>query len=133
MACASKRDYGGLSHLVEAATALTALTEPLNAKQSPILGGDVVSDDGSRSKEADSKSSKKKDIFPQKLMEILSDSTLTEIVTWLPHGRSFVMIRPDVFTEKVLPKYMPPVDSRASTKYPSFTRKLNRWYVSNLE
>lgn len=38
-----------------------------------------------------------------------------------------MIIRPDVFSENVLPKYFPSSDSRSSTKYPSFTRKLNRW------
>jgi hypothetical protein len=70
-----------------------------------------------------------KEIFPTRLMAILNDTSLVDIITWLPHGRSFVIIRPDVFTEQVLPKYLPPADARASTKYPSFTRKLNRWYV----
>jgi HSF-type DNA-binding len=70
-----------------------------------------------------------KEIFPSRLMAILNDATLADIVTWLPHGRSFVIIRPDVFTERVLPQYLPPADARSSTKYPSFTRKLNRWYV----
>ena len=71
--------------------------------------------------------SNKREIFPQRLMAILNDPSLTEIVTWLPNGKSFVIVRPDVFTEMVLPKYLPPADARGSTKYPSFTRKLNRW------
>lgn len=66
--------------------------------------------------------------FPHKLMSILNDPTVSDAVSWLPHGKSFVIIRPDVFTERVLPAYLPPVDARSSTKYPSFTRKLNRWY-----
>jgi len=85
----------------------------------------------------------KKEIFPQKLMRILNDETLVDVVSWLPHGRSFVIIRPDVFTDEVLPKYLPPaaasVDNdnnaaskkQSSAKYPSFTRKLNRWYVDS--
>ena len=69
----------------------------------------------------------KSKIFPERLMDILDDKSLSDTVTWLPHGLSFVIIRPDVFTEQVLPKYLPPIDARSSTKYPSFTRKLNRW------
>ena len=72
-------------------------------------------------------SNNKREIFPQRLLAILNDPSLTEIVTWLPNGKSFVIVRPDVFTEMVLPKYLPPADARGSTKYPSFTRKLNRW------
>lgn len=68
-----------------------------------------------------------KEIFPERLMAILNDASLSEVITWLPHGRSFVIIRPDVFTETALPKYFPPLDARSSLKYTSFTRKLNRW------
>merc|ERR1712232_597257 len=88
----------------------------------------VVSDDEEcRQPTLASVKSRKREIFPQKLMEILSDDTLSDVISWLPHGRSFVVVRPDIFTAKVLPKYLPPIDSRSSTKYPSFTRKLNRW------
>ncbi|CAJ1952404.1 unnamed protein product [Cylindrotheca closterium] len=130
----------GLSHLVEAATALTALIETpkvtttttatSSSSKSAVESPDtVVSDDDEyrQPAEASMKSSPKREIFPQKLMEILSDETLSDVVSWLPHGRSFVVVRPDIFTAKVLPKYLPPIDSRSSTKYPSFTRKLNRW------
>ncbi|KAG7353979.1 HSF-type DNA-binding protein [Nitzschia inconspicua] len=130
-------DIGGLSHLVEAATALTELVGrrvpsssiPLQAGdriKSPVSAAAVVIDDDN-AKNTTLSNVKKKDIFPQKLMEILADVSLSDIVSWLPHGRSFVIIRPDLFCEQVLPKYLPPVDSRGSTKYPSFTRKLNRW------
>ena len=122
----------GLSHLVEAATALTALVDSsTQAMATTVSTPAVVSeDDESRKRKSDTKATtKKREIFPEKLIEILSDSSLSEIISWLPHGRSFVIIRPDIFTQQVLPKYLPPVDARASTKYPSFTRKLNRWYV----
>jgi hypothetical protein len=74
-----------------------------------------------------------REIFPERLMAILKDKTVQDVITWLPHGRSFVIIRPDVFAEKVLPKYLPPADARSSTKYSSFTRKLNRWYVRHVQ
>jgi hypothetical protein len=147
-------DVGGLSHLVEAATALSELALPLSKRSSSSQSASVISDDDdhvravvqrhvassssssniikaagiSASSSADSKA-KKREIFPQRLHEILADPSLSDIITWLPHGRSFVIIRPDLFCEQVLPKFLPPVDSRGSTKYPSFTRKLNRWYV----
>jgi len=122
-------ETSGLSHLVEVATALTALVKSPKASphnEQPPKQAPIVSDDECR-KTSETKTQKKKEIFPQKLMDILSDSSLSDVVSWLPHGRSFVIIRPDMFTEHVLPKYMPPVDARSSTKYPSFTRKLNRW------
>lgn len=116
----SSEQPAAFDHLVEAATALAKLTGSA-AKQSEGSPTSIDAD------EVDKKPRSKRDIFPQRLMAILNDSSLTDIVSWLPHGRSFVIIRPDVFTDKVLPKYLPPVDARSSTKYPSFTRKLNRW------
>lgn len=132
-----KHQAGGLSHLMEAATAIARLTESdsleeastaaASAKPEEEAEAFVVSDKEGRKKLASSSTNIKRVIFPQQLLSILSDKSLSDVVTWLPHGRSFVIIRPDVFTEEVLPKYLPPVDARASTKYPSFTRKLNRW------
>lgn len=124
----------GLSHLVEAASALSKLVEVGSEKQDPACNYTVtqepnlvVSDD-----EDDPKLTGKltpvalKDIFPQRLMEILK-GPYSDVISWLPHGRSFIIIRPDVFSEQVLPQFFPSTDSRSSTKYSSFTRKLNRW------
>ena len=124
-----RQGTSGLSHLVEAASALTALVDSKAPSKEKTGASDAVvsDDDESLSKKLPSKATKKKEIFPEKLMEILMEQSLSNIVSWLPHGRSFVIIRPDIFTDEVLPKYLPPVDARASTKYPSFTRKLNRW------
>lgn len=133
----SSSTIGGLSHLVEAATALTKLVEPQTAPAAPTVQHQlapsprtVVSDDEESKKPSPKRSSSpasSREIFPQRLMQILADTSLTDVVSWLPHGRSFVIIRPDVFSERVLPQYFPSTDSRSSTKYPSFTRKLNRW------
>lgn len=124
----------GLSHLVEAASALSKLVEVGDEKQDSACNcrltqepNLVVSDD-----EDDPKPTAKltpvslKDIFPQRLMEILK-GPYSDVISWLPHGRSFIIIRPDVFSEEVLPQFFPTTDSRSSTKYSSFTRKLNRW------
>jgi HSF-type DNA-binding len=98
--------------------AMTTTTVPLP---------NVVMDDDSNQNHKENLSNGSKEIFPERLMALLNDSSLSEIITWLPHGRSFVIIRPDVFTEHVLPKHFPPVDARTASKYTSFTRKLNRW------
>jgi hypothetical protein len=121
-------------HLVEAATALANLmgSSP-SASRGSAYPRSVVSDNDDEEsanralKLSPSADSAKRELFPHKLMAILNDTSLSDVVSFLPHGRSFVIIRPDVFTEKVLPKYLPPLDARSSTKYPSFTRKLNRW------
>lgn len=74
-----------------------------------------------------------REIFPQRLMRILSDPSISDIITWLPHGRSFVIIQQEVLAAKILPKCFPESasagskSSNAACKYPSFTRKLNRW------
>mmetsp|Transcript_30039 Transcript_30039/g.42594 ORF Transcript_30039/g.42594 Transcript_30039/m.42594 type:complete len:333 (-) Transcript_30039:103-1101(-) len=130
----SQHPIGGLSHLVEAATALTQLIDAPRSENVNVLGNgnkprSIVSDDDDERRRFASKQNLRapREIFPQRLMTILAESSLSDIVSWLPHGQSFVIIRPDVFSETVLPKYFPSNDSRSSTKYPSFTRKLNRW------
>jgi len=55
------------------------------------------------------------------LMEILSDETHSEIITWLPHGKAFIIYQKKKFANEVLPRYF------KQSKYTSFTRKLNRW------
>jgi hypothetical protein len=143
------RSIGGLSHLVEAASALSRLADIENHQQqqqqqqleqqqfvlstSPLPVDDslktnlVVSDDEEdayvQSKHGSVTS---KDIFPQRLFEIL-EGEYSDVISWLPHGRSFIIIRPDVFSDEVLPRFYGSSDSRSNTKYPSFTRKLNRW------
>lgn len=59
--------------------------------------------------------------FPARLMEMLSDESNGGCITWLPHGRSFLIHDVYKFTDTVLPKYF------KGTKFSSFTRKLYRW------
>ncbi len=90
-------------------------------------------------------------MFPMRLHALLADPTVRDVITWLSHGRSFVVLRPNVFATHVLPRYFAPegsnsLNARFSSanptdgnlvtmmsqtkgvhKYPSFTRKLNRW------
>lgn len=61
-------------------------------------------------------------IFPQRLMEILSDEAAQEAISWLPHGRAFMVRDRQLFADQVMPRYFP-----RHAKYSSFTRKLNRW------
>lgn len=82
-----------------------------------------------------------RDIFPSRLHRVLADPTVRDIVAWLPHGKSFVVLRPDVFVNQVLPRYFAAEGTKRGVaganitatsiegvhKYPSFTRKLNRW------
>ena len=159
----------GLMNLVEAATALTELVREVrvatrkenSSKDLQAISDDedqsaqshgqslfmsetlkTASDSGSRSGDGPTLSTSTevcREIFPQRLMQILADTSISDIITWLPHGRSFWILRPETFTEKILPVYFPEARATASTKskensspstsykYPSFTRKLNRW------
>lgn len=157
MSVAITANEGGLFHLVEVATALAKLphvTEepiwapdqvccPMTSTVVPALPSTafalsqqqriVTSDEDDDAKNNASSPTTAlaalggKEIFPERLLAILNDPSVRDIVTWIPHGRSFIVLRPDVFAEDIVPKYIPPLDARASTKYPSFTRKLNRW------
>lgn len=59
--------------------------------------------------------------FPEKLMQCLTETVVEEAVSWLPDGRSFVILNQDLFVEKVLSTVF------KATKYASFIRKLHRW------
>lgn len=81
-------------------------------------------DNGNISSCTDMHTNKKKDDsthFPQRLMEMLSNEEHSNIITWLPHGKSFLIIKKSKFITEVLPKYF------KETQYASFTRKLTRW------
>lgn len=65
--------------------------------------------------------------FPEKLYEMLcKESPNTDpsqpiscIVSWLPHGRAFIVRKPKLFTTEIMPKYF------RQTKLTSFQRQLN--------
>lgn len=65
--------------------------------------------------------------FPLKLMQVLSDEQYCHIITWMPNGRSFVILRPKAFVSDILPKHF------KSAQYASFTRKLARWGFTRCE
>ena len=59
--------------------------------------------------------------FVNKLMKLLTDNPDPTVITWLPHGRSFIVRDKDRFVSDILPMYF------ASTLYKSFQRQLNMW------
>mmetsp|Transcript_20783 Transcript_20783/g.23280 ORF Transcript_20783/g.23280 Transcript_20783/m.23280 type:complete len:410 (+) Transcript_20783:63-1292(+) len=68
------------------------------------------------------KSGRKKAIpFPYKLMYVITRKEYSDMITWLPDGKSFRILLPSVFTSKVLPIHF------KQAKYSSFKRKLHRW------
>jgi hypothetical protein len=55
------------------------------------------------------------------LLEILSDESHSELISWCVHGNGFLIHKKKLFASEVLPKYF------KASKFTSFTRKLNRW------
>jgi HSF-type DNA-binding len=59
--------------------------------------------------------------FPAKMYAILSRKDLSDIITWLPHGRSWKVLKPREFEVKVIPTYF------EHSKFSSFIRQANGW------
>lgn len=59
--------------------------------------------------------------FPTKLRRILSNPKFQEFITWLPHGRSWRILKPKAFEAIVIPLYF------HHAKYASFMRQVNGW------
>ena len=58
----------------------------------------------------------------QQLMHILSNPEYHEVLSWLEHGKGWIIHDRKRFSEEIMPVYF-----GKQTKYTSFTRKLNRW------
>jgi len=61
-------------------------------------------------------------IFPVKLLKLLSNPEYSHIIRWMPHGRSWRVLQPDLFSKELLPKYF-----SNQSKYASFMRQVNGW------
>ena len=59
--------------------------------------------------------------LPVKLNAILSNPELSNIIVWMPHGRSWAILRRNDFVSKVMPYYF------ESANYKSFLRLINAW------
>lgn len=64
--------------------------------------------------------------FPEKLMAAMMEHEDERAVAWLPDGKSFVIVNPDVFVNEVLR------GDFKQAKYASFVRKLHRWGFTRL-
>ena len=63
----------------------------------------------------------KEPTFPVKLHLILSNPEFQEIISWLPHGRSWRILQQKAFEERVIPLYF------RHGRYSSFARQVNGW------
>lgn len=59
--------------------------------------------------------------FPDKLHAILSRLDLADIISWMPHGRSWRIHKPKAFESRVIPLFF------VQCKYSSFIRQANGW------
>ena len=72
---------------------------------------------------ASTASSGKDPPFPVKLHRILSNPDYSDFISWLPHGRSWRVLKPKAFEEKIVPRYF------RHTKYASFMRQVSNIYI----
>lgn len=59
--------------------------------------------------------------FPVKLYALLSQPNLSHVISWMPHGRSWKVLKPRIFETAVLPVFF------ESDNYHSFNRVINAW------
>jgi hypothetical protein len=78
-------------------------------------------EDAQHSRKSEPKSRRKVKSFPVKLMTALIEHPNDDAVAWLPDGKSFVIVNPDLFVETTLKQTF------KECKYASFVRKLHRW------
>ena len=71
-----------------------------------------VQDDGSNDRS-------RRKLFPTFLHEFISDPQNSHIVTWLPHGRSFIILRRDLIELNITKPYFKLTNAK------SFIRQLN--------
>jgi len=129
-----------LSRELDAVSALTSLAMPsLERCSSPAP--DKYDEDDSDNEEMDAekksgildkgeskgKTSNKNASFPYKLMEVLSMTEYSNFITWIPHGKSFLIKNRKRFTEVVLAAHF------KKSLFTSFTRKLNRWGFTRID
>lgn len=59
--------------------------------------------------------------FPVKLYAILAQKEFLDIITWMPHGRSWKVLKPNLFESLVMPLFF------EYSNYHSFNRLVNAW------
>jgi hypothetical protein len=64
--------------------------------------------------------------FPVKLYAILAQQEFRGIVTWMPHGRAWKVIKPNAFETLVMPLFF------EYSNYHSFNRLVNAWSFRRL-
>lgn len=63
--------------------------------------------------------------FVSKLHQMLSDATFKHIIAWLPHGRSWHILQPDLLQRDILPLFFRQKNDHPSLSY--FMRQVKCW------
>lgn len=82
-----------------------------------VVGEAVAPPTNARTGESSIRSQK----FPVKLYTILAQKEFNEIIVWMPHGRSFKVLKPNLFESLVMPLFF------EYSNYHSFNRLVNAW------
>lgn len=100
-----------------------ALASVAQKRRSIILGdsGEKIKDTTIRETSMKKKRLMKTMSFAERLMEVLSNDHISDIMTWLPDGKTFAIIQPAKLVSDILPQFF------QEAKLCSFDRKLRRW------
>ena len=114
--------YRDFSHITKDAPGRIVMNAPLTTTTSSTATASGGDGDGNSSS-ASTKSTReiRSAKLPVKLEHMLSDSSLSSIVGWMPHGRAWKVFKTKDFIDKVLPRYF------ESSNYSSFIRIVNAW------
>lgn len=88
---------------------------------SAMMDEENLLDIPNKMKKSHSDKKKRAKSFPEKLMQAMMEYGDEEAVAWLPDGKSFVIVNPDLFCNEILSKVF------KESKYASFVRKLHRY------
>jgi HSF-type DNA-binding len=112
------RDFGNLTEEeIESSSSRPPSPAPTNAPSSRNGNGNVSNSNSN----INMGSSIRVQRFPVKLYAILAQPEFKEIITWMPHGRSWKVLKPNLFESLVMPLFF------EYRNYHSFNRLINAW------
>jgi hypothetical protein len=94
---------------------------PSSLQMTPGVYRDLAKDPFANDPDDENTGAIKDQSFTVKLHRILADDEFKEYICWLPHGRSFKVLKQEEFEEKVIPLFY------RHGKFASFMRQVNGW------
>jgi HSF-type DNA-binding len=107
----------------DALKVLTALGTTLRSKSDPFIDASAIEVDPKYTPTLPRRGAN--EIFPEKLYKMLrevEDRGLTDVVSFMGHGRAFRVHKVDRFVQELMPEYFPSLG-----KWSSFSRQCNLW------